>query len=134
MTTRTAACTCGQLSITVTGEPLGQGVCHCFACQSRTGSVFATLAAFAVPFTVTGQATQYTRTGDAGARFIFNFCPVCGSSVFNTEEGVEGYVQVAVGCLADPSFPAPQDSVYDCRRHPWVHLPDGITAYDKNPQ
>lgn len=134
MTTRTAACTCGQLSITVHGESLGHGICHCLACQSRTGSVFATLAAFAAPFEVTGNATQYVRTGDQGARFRFNFCPICGSTVFHTEDGVDKFVMVAVGCLADPSFPPPQDSVYDSRRHPWVQLPDGITAFAKNPE
>lgn len=32
-----------------------------------------------------------------------------------------------------PSFPAPKDSVYDCRRHAWVELPPGATAYDKDP-
>ena len=49
MPSRTASCCCGQLRIEVQGEPLGNGVCHCLACQRRTGSVFATLAGFATP-------------------------------------------------------------------------------------
>ena len=44
MRSRTASCTCGQLRFEVQGEPLGVGVCHCLACQRRTGSVFAALA------------------------------------------------------------------------------------------
>jgi hypothetical protein len=131
--TRTATCSCGQLSIEVRGEPLGVGVCHCLACQRRTGSVFAALAAFAVPYTVTGTATEHVRAGDQGARFCFRFCPICGSTVFHTEQGNERSVAVAVGALADPTFPAPQDSVYDCRRHAWVQLPDGVTRHDKDP-
>ena len=132
--TRTASCVCGQLRIALQGEPRGVGVCHCLACQQRTGSVFATLAGFAPPYTVTGTATAYTRTGDAGARFTFRFCPVCGSNVFHTEDGHEDRgVSVAVGCFADPSFLPPTDSVYDCRRHPWVTLPAGVTAYAKDP-
>jgi hypothetical protein len=130
---RTASCGCGQLQITVHGDPVGTGVCHCLACQRRTGSVFAALAAFAEPYEVIGVATQYVRTGDHGARFRFRFCPQCGSSVFHTEEGVAGYVTVAVGAFADPTFPPPQDSVYDCRRHSWVKLPDGIVVYDTDP-
>ena len=43
---RTASCCCCQLRIEVQGEPRGVGVCHCFACQKRTGSVFAALATF----------------------------------------------------------------------------------------
>lgn len=134
MPSRTASCCCGQLRIEVEGEPRGVGVCHCLACQRRTGSVFAALAGFAPPYTVHGTATEYVRTGDHGARFRFRFCPVCGTNVFHTEEGYEDrFVSVAVGAFADPSFPAPEDSVYDCRRHPWVRLPPGCTAHDKDP-
>jgi hypothetical protein len=132
--TRTAACTCGQLRIDVQGEPRGVGVCHCLACQRRTGSVFAALAVFSAPYAVHGRATEYVRTGDQGARFRFRFCPVCGSTVFHTEEGFEQRsVSVAVGAFSDPSFPPPQVSVYDCRRHPWVHLPDGMVVHDRDP-
>jgi len=41
---------------------------------------------------------------------------------------------VAVGAFGDPSFPPPQVSVYDCRRHPWVTLPRGVAAFDKDPE
>ena len=134
MRTRTASCCCGQLQIDVQGEPQGVGVCHCLACQRRTGSAFAALAGFAAPYAVRGIATEFVRTGDQGAKFRFRFCPVCGSTVFHTEEGREQFgVSVATGTFADPSFPLPQDLVYDCRRHPWVRLPDGIRVYDKDP-
>ena len=134
MPPRTASCCCGQLRIEVEGEPLGNGVCHCLACQRRTGSVFATLAGFAPPWKVFGTATEYLRVGDQGARFTFRFCPVCGTSLFHTEEGYEqSHVAVAVGCFADPDFPPPRDSVYDCRRHSWVRLPAGIRSYEKDP-
>lgn len=131
---RTESCTCGQLQIEVHGEPAGVGVCHCLACQRRTGSVFAALAAFRAPYKVTGTATEYVRVGDRGARFTFRFCPVCGTTVFHTEEGHEQRsVAVAVGAFADPDFPPPRASVYDCRRHPWVQLPPGTTIYETNP-
>jgi hypothetical protein len=59
---------------------------------------------------------------------------VCGTSVFHTEEGHDqSSVAVAVGAFADPSFPPPEDSVYDCRRHPWVQLPPGTKTYEKDP-
>ena len=132
--TRTASCSCGQLTITVHGAPSGVGVCHCLACQRRTGSVFAALAGFAAPYEVAGTATEHVRTGDHGARFRFRFCPSCGSTVFHTEEGREAFgVAVAIGAFADPSFPPPEDSVYDFRRHPWVRLPAGVVVHDADP-
>jgi hypothetical protein len=131
---RIASCCCGQLSVEVQGEPQGIGLCHCLACQRRTGSVFAALAGFLAPYKVSGKATAFIRTGDQGARFRFRFCPVCGSNVFHTEEGYEDkWVAVAIGTFADPSFPPPQDSVYDSRRHAWVQLPPGVTVYQRDP-
>ena len=113
MLTRTASCTCGQLRIEVHGEPRGVGVCHCLACQRRTGSVFAALASFAAPYTVHGTATEYVRTGDQGAQFRFRFCPVCGTTVFHTEEGYEDRsVAVAVRAFADSNFLSLEASVY----------------------
>src|SRR5687767_15947646 len=111
MASRTASCSCGQLSIQVEGEPRGVGICNCLACQRRTGSVFAALASFPTPFKVHGNATEYLRVGDQGAQFLFRFCPVCGTTVFHTEVGHDKSVSVAVGAFADPQFPAPQVSV-----------------------
>lgn len=96
--------------------------------------MFAALAGFAPPYKVFGTATEYVRVGDQGSKFKFRFCPVCGTNVFHTEEGAErSYVAVAVGAFADPNFPPPRDSVYDCRRHSWVQLPPDIATYDKDP-
>lgn len=95
---------------------------------------FAALAVFAGPYEVAGQATEYIRTGAQGAKFRFRFCPRCGTSLFHTEEGKSGPVSVAIGGFGDPTFPPPQVSVYDCRRHSWVVLPPHVIAYDKDPE
>jgi hypothetical protein len=121
------------LRIQVEGEPRNVGLCHCLACQRRTGSVFAALASYSAPFKVFGTATEYVRAGDQGARFVFRFCPVCGTTVFHTEEGETDSVGVAVGAFADPAFPPPRLSIYDSRRHSWVQLPEGTIAFDKDP-
>jgi hypothetical protein len=60
-------------------------------------------------------------------------CPVCGTTVFHTEQGNDRSVAVAVGAFADPGFPAPSVSVYEIRRHPWVRLPPGTEVFDKDP-
>jgi hypothetical protein len=116
MPSRTASCSCGQLRIDVQGEPRNVGLCHCLACQQRTGSVFAALDAFAAPYKVFGTATEYVRTGDQGAKFRFRFCPVCGTSVFHAEEGHEhASVGVAVGAFADPELRLGYDPLLELR-------------------
>jgi hypothetical protein len=96
-------------------------MCHCLECQKRTGSVFGAQARFArASVTIEGRATQWTRAGDSGQPATFNFCPVCASTVYWEAAGARGFVTVAVGAFADPSFPPPRVSVYEERLHPWV--------------
>lgn len=127
MTHRTASCSCGQLQARVSGEPLRVSVCHCLACQRRTGSVFGAQARFApASVTITGRAKEYVRVGDAGSRVTFRFCPECGATVYYTLEAFADAIAIPVGAFADPSFPPPTFSVYEERMHGWVRMPDGI--------
>ena len=127
MTTRTATCSCGQLQVHVTAEPVRISVCHCLACQRRTGSVFGAQARFpAASVTTQGVSKTFVRVGDEGTRATFRFCPECGATVYYTAEGLEGFVAVPVGAFADPAFPGPTISVYEARMHGWVSMPPGI--------
>lgn len=133
MSSRVATCSCGQLQVQVEGEP-EVGICHCLACQRRTGSAFATLAAFSAPFHVEGVASEYVReSGRGGERYRFRFCPTCGTNLFHTIQGDESFVLVAVGGFADPGFPAPRDSVWTSRKHAWVALPPDLSAHERDP-
>ncbi|MEP6640466.1 MAG: GFA family protein [Gaiellales bacterium] len=101
-------------------------ICHCLACQRRTGSAFGVQAAFTPDqVRVLGRHSDYARTSDEEDRkvHVFHFCPDCGATVFCTEPTEPDVVAVPVGAFADPSFPPPTVSIYDSRRHPWVALP-----------
>lgn len=126
MTTRQASCSCGQLRVTCGGEPVRTSMCHCLACQKRTGSPFGVQARFRrEQVTVEGKATEFERVGDEGNRITLRFCPRCGSGVCWSLSGFPDVIAVAIGNFADPSFLAPRFSVYERRRHPWVVVPDG---------
>ena len=121
MTTRTATCRCGQLRVACDGDPVRAAICHCFNCQKRTGSIFGAQARFrAEQVTVEGNVSQWSGAGDSGTAVTFNFCPVCGSTLFWVLAGPPGFIAIAVGAFADPSFPPPVLSVYEERAHPWV--------------
>lgn len=121
MTTRRASCSCGQLGVACEGEPVRISMCHCLACQQRTGSVFGVQARFRrEQVQVEGRASEFVRIGDEGNEITFRFCPVCGSTVWWVLDGEPDLVAVAVGGFADPGFPAPTRSVYEQRRHPWT--------------
>jgi hypothetical protein len=132
MPTREAACSCGQLRLEVEGDPFWVSICHCLACQRRTGSAFGMQAGFiSDQVSVAGRYTDYSRISDEAdsTEHVFHFCPDCGSTVFNTEPTEPDRMVVMVGAFADPTFPPPAESGYDSRRHHWVELPDSIQRY-----
>src|SRR5262244_3320392 len=83
MTTRHAACSCGQLRLTIEGEPSRISMCHCLECQRRTGAVISNQARFRrEQVTFAGEATAWIRTAESGNALTFHFCPTCGSTVY----------------------------------------------------
>ena len=129
--TRRAACSCGQLHLTAEGDPLRVSICHCLACQRRTGSVFGAQARYPQSrISVEGRSTSYVRTADSGGTITFHFCPECGATVYYELAALPGMIAVPIGAFADPTFPTPTVSIYEARRHAWVTLPDGVEHYD----
>jgi hypothetical protein len=128
MASREAACSCGQLRVVAEGDPVRISMCHCLACQRRTGSAFGIQARFpAERVQVTGTFSEYVRVSDdEGEERAFRFCPGCGGTVFYTTTDRLDLIAVPVGAFADPSFPAPTVSVYGQRRHTWLVLPHGV--------
>jgi len=131
MSSRVAACSCGQLRVTCEGEPVRVSICHCDACQKRTGSAFGAQARWAESAVrIEGNERQWTRIAESGNLVTFRFCAVCGATVYWTLAVLPNFVAVALGAFADATFPAPLVSVYDVHRHPWVKLPDDIEHID----
>ena len=129
MRTRTATCACGQLQAEADGEPIRISVCHCLACQRRTGSAFGVQARFPRDrVRISGDAREFVRhADDDGEPRTYSFCPACGSTVYYVLDSQPDLVAIAVGAFADPGFPPPRFSMYDpVRRHPWVTLPDDL--------
>jgi hypothetical protein len=108
MNTRRASCSCGQLQLTIEGEPSRIAMCHCLECQRRTGAVISNQARFRLEqVSFAGKTTAWTRTAESGNVMTYHFCPMCGSTLFWENEGFPGHVTVAIGNFADPTFPAP---------------------------
>ena len=128
MIKRIAACSCGELSATVTEAPIRVSICHCTDCQRRTGGVFATQARFPKDAVqIAGSSTQYIRVDDEGRKkATFHFCPRCSAILYWQLEAEKEMILIPVGAFADPRFPAPTVSVWEEDKHAWVSLPENI--------
>jgi hypothetical protein len=128
MITRHAQCSCGQLRVKCNGSPAKVSICHCDDCRRRTGSAFGISAFFIRDrIEVAGESKLFSRNSDSGSRVDFHFCTSCGSTVYWEPARKPGMIGVAVGAFADPSFPMPDQSVWDGKRHAWVSFPDDMT-------
>jgi hypothetical protein len=106
-------------------------ICHCLACQRRTGSAFGFQARFPRDqVRIAGASREYVRLSDAGVERTFHFCPDCGATVYYVSPAEPDVVAVPVGAFADPAFPQPRFSVWESRRHAWVAPPPGAQQAD----
>lgn len=129
MTTRTASCRCGQLTATVSGEPVRVSVCHCLNCKKRSGSAFAAQARWPeAQVSIEGRSKSFELVADSGNRATFHFCPECGSDVHYEINGkFDGQIAIPLGAFDDPYFLKPRFSVWEERKHDWVEiLGDGV--------
>jgi hypothetical protein len=121
---RVASCSCGALRVATAGEPYVVSMCHCTACQRRTGAPFGVGAYFkSDQVTIEGERRDWSRRGTSGGLLTNYFCPTCGTNVYWTTEYHADGVGVAVGAFADPSFPGPVRSVWEAHRYEWVEPP-----------
>jgi hypothetical protein len=80
---RTALCHCGSLRVIASGEPDRVYVCHCAACQRRTGAIMHSGAAYLKSqVRIEGASKVYARNAASGYKIRFYFCPNCGSNVY----------------------------------------------------
>jgi hypothetical protein len=141
MTTRTAR-GCGRLQVTVRGEPLAVGRCHCDFCQKRTGSVFGISAVFGDDqlVEITGEVKVYNGLkidgvgagpyADAGVDY--HFCPTCGLTLYWSSDAMP-VLLMAAGNFVDPGFPAPTSEAYTQLRHDWVSPIPGAMQFETFP-
>ena len=128
---RVAQCQCGSLRAIVSAETFDSYLCHCQACQRRTGSVVHAGAYFREDqVRPEGPSKVYSRMAPSGFAVHFRFCPTYGTSVYwkgDKRAAIRpDYIGVAVGCFTDPTYPAPTRSVWEASRYPWLVMPPGM--------
>src|SRR5262249_48447211 len=131
---RTASCSCGQLSISVSGSPNLVAACNCLQCQKRTGSAFgiSSLWPKSAVEAISGNSSIYRGSSDAGRMVDLHFCPTCGNTVFWYAEVAPDFVGIAVGNFADPSFAPPDRAVWCDSKHAWIVFPERVKQFQRS--
>ncbi|QRI63554.1 GFA family protein [Shinella sp. PSBB067] len=122
MTEFSGKCLCGQVRISVRGEPLRVGICHCMDCRKESGSAFT--------FYAVWPDGQFAREGETAEFRGQRFCPRCGARLF-CADGRE--VEVKLGILSQAPTPlVPRYELWTRRREPWLRPVEGAEQFEEN--
>ena len=117
----TGGCLCGAVRVEITAAPYRVGICHCLDCRKHHGTIFHTFAVFpANAVTVTGEPRQFNNR---------NFCPTCGSPVFDSF-GEE--FELHIGCLDAPNQLKPTYESWMIRRETWLPPFNVANRYERD--
>ena len=128
------SCLCGALRFEATGEPLFQGFCQCLDCRKATGSGH--YAAIGMPeqaVTVSGASRTYAKKADSGEMIHRNFCPTCGSMVFDKGAGMPGVTVINAALLDDPEVFKPQMVIFTRSGLSWDHVDPKLPKFPAMP-
>ena len=123
---RVAECHCGQLKAIATGEPGRVYVCHCKACQRRTGTALHWGTRWEkAQVRLEGEAKIYARRGDSGFELRFHFCPNCGTSILWEGDRAPDVCGASRRVASPISISRRRPAlIYEEAMHSWVALPD----------
>lgn len=136
MTTKlTGGCQCGTIRYEITAAPKRTVACHCTDCQRQSGSAFGmTLVVAEDDFQIVkGAVKTYASTADTGRAKLGGFCPDCGTRIYHKPEWRKGTYSIKPGTLDDTRALKPDMHLWTSSKQPWVTIPDGVEAYEKQP-
>lgn len=127
-------CLCGNVTYSISGDPVRMGQCHCKGCQKASGTGHMSLAFFKQEqVEISGDFSEYTSTADSSNENTRGFCANCGSRLFGRNSASAGIVAVTAGSAEDNSWFAPQFIVYNDDKPEWDCMDQNLTAFDTMP-
>ena len=97
------ACYCGAVEITVAGQPVEAGYCHCASCRAYSGGPFSAFTLWPDESVSVTQGAKhlggFNKVGTSDRRF----CQRCGGHVLTYHPGF-GFTDVSAGTLPGVEF------------------------------
>ncbi len=123
-------CLCGAIRFDIAGPMASVVVCHCEMCRRFHGHFGAYSTAKLADFSYLTAARPAWYQSSPFARRAF--CPTCGSSLF-WERLDSGQIDVAVGCLDQPTGLAIGKHIYVTDKGDYYELTDGLPQHPASP-
>lgn len=116
------SCFCGEVQLTVTGDPVAMGYCHCESCRKWSAgpvNAFTLWPADAVTITRGGEhLAGYNKTPNSTRKW----CTKCGGHVLSAHPGIE-IIDVFAATIPDLPF---QPELHVHYQETVLRVPDGL--------
>ncbi|WP_036221607.1 GFA family protein [Maritalea myrionectae] len=124
-------CYCGQVTFTVTGEPVRMAACHCNACRRLSGTGHLVQAFYKKDQVhIKGNTKSFDAPADSGNMRTRHFCPECGSRLFSENEKLPDIIGIAVGAFDNSDWFKPQIALYTSERPIWDYMDPELKTAD----
>jgi hypothetical protein len=131
--TMKGSCLCGKVRFEAQGAPLFQGFCQCLDCRKIGSGRAAVIGLPEQAVKVSGETRAYGKPGESGKTIYRNFCPNCGSMVFDRGEAFPGVTIVYAALLDDPEMFKPQMAIYARSALSWDHMDPALPRFQAMP-
>lgn len=130
----TGRCTCGEIEVSIAGEPMNAVFCYCTDCQRETGSDkwFGLWVAMDNLTFTKGEPSTFTRLGSSGKPVHKKFCGTCGTTLCS-DFTAGGFYSVAASVLDQSNAFSPKMAIYTAGAADWAVYPEGVPKYDTFP-
>ena len=131
----TGKCSCGDIELAFTGEPIKAVFCYCTDCQRDTGSDkwFGLWVANDNLTFSKGTPATLTRTGSTGKPVHKKFCGSCGTTLCS-DFTAGGFYSVAASVLDQKNEFSPEMAIFTASAADWAVFPDNVPKFDTFPE
>jgi hypothetical protein len=83
--------------------------------------------------TIVGDYRSYATTGTSGALVNRNFCPICGTNVFNSYPSAAGSISFNAALLNTPEVFTPKVVLFEWCALPWDYIDPSLPRSEAMP-
>ncbi len=124
------SCFCGEVQFTVTGEPAGQGYCHCESCRKWSAGPINAFTLWNPELVHITKGIENVATFNKTPNSYRSWCKICGGHLFTNHPSM-GLTDVYTAAI--PDFPF-EPGIHVHYQESTLHMQDGLPKMKDLPQ
>jgi hypothetical protein len=127
-------CLCGQIRLSIKGEPAGTRQCWCQQCQKIAAGGPTHNAIFqSEDVAVEGSLASSAWTAASGNTLTFWFCPSCGTQIYGQSSARPHLKTVRMGVLDKPHALKPAMAIWTEEAPAWAVIDPELESWPRQP-